>query len=76
MVYRTLCQSLIGYRIPVWRGAAKTVHCLAVLKVLLERSYRFPTTRLYVGSKLLTVKQLFVLRVALKNHKELPRPKK
>lgn len=80
MVYLALCQSVITYCIPVWGGAAKTKFIVveraqrAVLKVMLGRPYRFPTTELYTNCKLLTVRQLFVLRATLRKHKEIPPP--
>lgn len=78
MVYFTLCQSIIGYCITVWGGAAKT-HLLkversqrAVLKVMLRKPYRYPTTQLYSDCKVLTVRQLFVLQSVLRIHARLP----
>lgn len=78
IVYLALCQSVITYCIPVWGGAAKTKFIVleraqrAVLKVMYGKSYRFPTTELYTETKLLTVRQLFVLRATLRIHKVIP----
>lgn len=77
MVYFTLCQSIIGYCITVWGGAAKTYLLRAersqraVLKVMLRKPFRYPTTQLYSDCKVLTVRQLFVLRSVLKIHPRL-----
>lgn len=80
MIYLSLCQSVITYCIPVWGGAAKTKFIeveraqRAVLKVMLGKPYRFPTTELYAECNLLTVRQLFVLRATLRQHKQIPPP--
>lgn len=78
MVYFTLCQSIVGYCIPVWGGAAKTYLLRAersqraVLKVMLRKPYRYPTIQLYADCKVLTVRQLFVLQSVLRIHARLP----
>ncbi|KAJ8721139.1 hypothetical protein PYW08_006604 [Mythimna loreyi] len=77
MVYYALCQSAIGYCIPVW-GAANKGNILraeraqrAVLKVMTRKPHRYPTTQLYADCKVLTVRQLFVLRSVLRVHRSL-----
>lgn len=78
MVYYTLCQSIIGYCITVWGGAAKTYLLRAersqraVLKVMLRKPYRYPTSQLYADCKVLTVRQLFILQSVLRIHARLP----
>lgn len=68
------------YCIPVWGGAAKTKFIVveraqrAVLKVMLGRPFRSPTTELYAECKVLTVRQLFVLRATLRKLNEIPLP--
>ena len=80
MVYLALCESVINYCIPVWGGAGKTKLLgleraqRAVLKVMLRRPYRFPTTELYADCRVLTVRQLFVLRATVRKHSQTPSP--
>lgn len=80
MVYLSLCQSVITYCIPVWGGAAKTKFIeveraqRAVLKVMIGKPRKFPTTDLYDQTKLLTVRQLYVLRTTLRIHKHILPP--
>lgn len=82
MTYLALCQSVINYSICVWGGADKSAFLKleraqrAVLKVMLKKSYRYPTTQLYDDCKVLTVRQLFVLRSILRKHKSVPPPGK
>lgn len=78
-VYISLCQSLITYCIETWGGAAKTFLLpleraqRAVLKVSYFLPYRFSTKSLFDKVGLLTVRQLFILRLLLKQHKLCPR---
>ena len=80
MVYLTLCQSVIGYCIPVWGGALKTNFLAAeraqraVLKVMTRRPFRHPTSQLYSECNVLTVRQLYVLRCILRKHGYAPLP--
>ncbi|KAJ8728276.1 hypothetical protein PYW08_016661 [Mythimna loreyi] len=80
MVYYALCQSVIGYCITAWGGAAKSNILRveraqrAILKVMTRKPYRFPTSELYSNCKVLTVRQLFVLRSILRTHTSLPPP--
>lgn len=80
MVYFGLCQSVLGYCITVWGGACKTLLLIleraqrAILKVMIRKPYRYPTTQLYSDCKVLTVRQLFVLYSVLKKHSSLPPP--
>lgn len=74
-VYYALCQSLIVYCITCWGSAGKT-HLIqaeraqrAVLKTMLRKRYRYPTHQLYKKANVLTVRQLFILRTALKAHR-------
>lgn len=74
LVYTSLCQSIIIYCIGVWGGAAKTIFVeieraqRAVLKVMLNKPYRFPTDSLYSETKLLRVRQLYMWRVTCAQH--------
>lgn len=76
-VYFSLCQSIINYGIIVWGGAAKTtlkgleIAQRAILKVYTFRPIRFPTNILYKSCEVLTVRQLFLLSIVLKQHCEL-----
>ncbi|KAJ8720498.1 hypothetical protein PYW08_005963 [Mythimna loreyi] len=78
MVYLALCQSIIGYCITAWGGAAKTCFLRAeraqraILKVMTGKPRRYPTTQLYIDCQVLTVRQLFVLRSVLRVHGCLP----
>lgn len=73
-VYFALVQSLLTYCITSWGGASKTIMIeleraqRAVLKVSYFKSYRYPSSQLYKESKVLTVRQLFILNTLLKQH--------
>lgn len=74
MVYQALCQSLIGYCITSWGGAAKT-HLIeveraqrAILKVGASLPFRHPTFELYQQWEVLTVRQIFVFSTIRKMH--------
>lgn len=76
-VYYALAQSILTYCISAWGGAC-TTHMLpleraqrAVLKVMTRKHFRYPTSRLYADTKVLTVRQLFVLNCTLRKHKTL-----
>lgn len=77
-VYYALCQSVIGYCIPVWGGACKTYLIKleraqrSVLKVMNFKSYRYSTELLYKECKVLTVRQLFILYLVTVFHKSVP----
>lgn len=79
IVYQALCKTLISYCIPVWGGAHKTSLLKleraqrAVLKTMLSRPFRYPTTQLYQDSNVLTVRQLFVLQITVRHHSSVPR---
>lgn len=74
LVFTALCQSILGYCITVWGGAAKT-HMItveraqrSVLKVMCRLPFRFPTTALYASTQILTVRQLYIHRVITAYH--------
>lgn len=75
LVYKALCQSLIMYCITAWGGAAKTSLLTleraqrSILKVIFRRPFRFPTTSLYKEAAVLTVRQLYILRVSITYHR-------
>lgn len=77
-IYYALCQSIITYCITAWGGSAKTTMLpleraqRAVLKVMLFKSFRYPTDDLYKASAVLTVRQLFIKGLILDQHKILP----
>lgn len=77
-VYYSLCQSLLIYCVTAWGGATKTSLLplertqRAVQKVMLRKPFRYPTEQLYQDCKLLTVRQLFVLRSSLRKHASVP----
>lgn len=75
ITYFALCQSLLMYCVDVWGGAAKS-HMIAleraqraVLKVSNYLPYRYPTSTLFAETDVLTVRQIFVLRTILQQHK-------
>lgn len=76
-IYFALCQSILGYCISVWGGAAKTSFLeleraqRAVLKVMTRKPFRYPTSVLYDECQILTVRQLFVLQTVLRKHTTL-----
>lgn len=73
-VYLALCQSIITYCIASWGGASKsTIEKLeiaqrAVLKVSTFKPFLFPTTELYKFCEVLTVRQLFLLSLIVRQH--------
>lgn len=76
-VYLAICQSIASYCIPVWGSAAKTTLIIperaqrCVLKVMHKKNFRFPTQTLYKEAKVLTIRQLFILRLCLSTHKKV-----
>lgn len=76
-IYTSLCQSIISYCIVVW-GGASTSNMIpleraqrSVLKVMLKKPIRFPTKDLYKESKIISVRGLFILRVAMHVHRRV-----
>jgi hypothetical protein len=72
MVYYALCQSIAGYCITVWGGAAKS-HLIqaeraqrAILKVAAGLPFRHPTHELYTSWNLLTIRQIFIQNTILR----------
>lgn len=78
LVYTSLAQCLISYCIGAWGGANKTALIpleraqRAVLKVMLRKPFRYSTSLLYNTTKVLTVRQLYVLQVITIKHTTLP----
>lgn len=74
LTYLALCQSLLTYCITSWGGAAKTIILKleraqrAVLKVALFLPFWHPTFELYQKFNVLTVRQLFILRLVYRSH--------
>lgn len=74
-IYFVLCQSIITYCITVWGGADVTKLLnleraqRAVLKISNFWPIRTPTTIVYEITKVLTVRQLFILNIILNQHK-------
>lgn len=77
-IYYALCQSILGYCIAIWGGAAKTTMLKleraqrVVLKVMTFKSYRHSTLSLYSETSVLTVRQLFLKQLLLLQHQEPP----
>lgn len=76
-IYLALCQSILTYCITSWGGAPKTTMLpleraqRAILKVAHFHPFLFPTDQLYKSCNVLTVRQLFILHVILKQHSQL-----
>ncbi|KAG7295620.1 hypothetical protein JYU34_021893 [Plutella xylostella] len=77
LVYTALCESIIGYCVSCWGGAAKT-HLLkleraqrCVLKVLLKKHFQYSTFDLFRDFEVLTVRQLFIAKSATAAYKHL-----
>lgn len=74
MVYFALCHSLLQYCILSWGNSAKTSLILVerahrfVLKTMLNKPYRFSTTKLYEEAQLLSVRKSYILKATLKAH--------
>lgn len=77
-VYIAICQSVQTYCITAWGGTYKTHMILleraqrSVIKVMTFKKYRYPTRDLYHTCKLLTIRQLYILRVILRKHSKIP----
>lgn len=79
MTYFALCQSLLTYCISSWGGAAKT-HMLqleraqrCVLKTMLNKPRRYPTSDLYREADVLSVRRLFILKIVTDTHRRVLR---
>jgi hypothetical protein len=74
MVYYALCQSVIQYCIAVWGSACKTYLLdleraqRGVIKVMLKKPRRYPTSSLYKETGLLTVRQLYIVKAVGRTH--------
>ena len=79
IIYYSLCQSVLGYCISVWGGSHKTFLIKleraqrAVIKVIMSKPWLYPTVKLYKEFDVLTVRQLFILRILIYAHTHLPR---
>lgn len=73
-IYLALCQSIITYCISSWGGAPKTtlrsieISQRAALKISTGRPILFDTALLYKSCDVLTVRQLFIVSIVLKQH--------
>lgn len=76
-IYIALAQSVLGYCISIWGGAAKTKFIeveraqRVLVKVMYFKSYSFSTNLLYSMSNLLSVRKIYITQVILKKHKML-----
>lgn len=81
LVYGALCESILSYCIVVWGGAGVTAMIeveraqRAVLKVMYKLPYRYPTIDLYSELGMLNVRQLYILKVTLAEHRQTSIPK-
>lgn len=77
-VYTALCQSILSYCITVWGSAGKTQLLRleraqrAILKVMTSKPILFPTSELYKITDVLTVRQIYILRLLMRKHAQLP----
>lgn len=77
LVYTALCQSIIQYCITIWGSAGKSFLIQveraqrALIKVMLNKPFRFPTDDLYEEFNVLRVRHLFVLSATIKTHKNI-----
>lgn len=75
-VYYALCQSVISYGITCWGGCPKSTLLKleraqrGILKLMTFKQFRYPTTLLYKNVGVLTVRQLFIKLLLIKQHKE------
>lgn len=76
--YKALAESVISYCIPVWGGAAKSYLITleraqrALLKVMFFKPIRYSTHELHTFYKILTTRQLYILKCIIKTHNNLP----
>lgn len=76
-IYLALAQSNLAYCLLVWGGAHKSaiLHVergqRAVLKVLAKKPIRFPTVELFSICKVLSTRQLYVLKTVMRKHSQL-----
>lgn len=74
IVYYSLCQSLLSYGIISWGSAPKTTLLKLeraqrfIIKVILYKRLRHPTTDLYKEFQTLSVRQLYIKHAILKQH--------
>ncbi|KAI5632302.1 reverse transcriptase (RNA-dependent DNA polymerase) domain-containing protein [Phthorimaea operculella] len=77
LVYVALCQSLVTYCIGLWGSSAKTSIIMleraqrSVLKVLYKKPFRYTTYLLYQEAQVLTIRQLYILKASLDQHKSV-----
>lgn len=77
IAYSSLCESIINYCNVVWGGAHKTKFLLleraqrAVIKVLLRKPFRCPTSEIYKSFMVLTARQLYINRVVMRTHSSI-----
>lgn len=73
-IYYALCQSLLTYCVSSWGGAPKTtikqleVAQRTILKLSTFKPFRYPTTLLYEYCEVLSVRQLFILSIIMRQH--------
>lgn len=77
-IYQALCQSLLTYCLSSWGGICKTtlksveVAQRAILKVSTFKPMCFPTVTLFQLCEVLTVRQLFILKIIMQEHNKQP----
>lgn len=75
LIYKALIVSSAAYCITVWGAAGKSILLEAeranrsILKIMLSKPFRYPTTLVYRDSQALSIRQLFILRTSLIAHK-------
>lgn len=77
LVYTALVESILGYCISAWGGAAVSYMLVleraqrAVLKVRYGRPFRHPTDALFQDAGVLNVRQLYISRIVLHIHRSV-----
>ncbi|KAG7296291.1 hypothetical protein JYU34_021418 [Plutella xylostella] len=75
-VYTALCESVLSYCIPCWGGSTKSQMITieraqrSILKVMHKKPRRFSTFRLFQESGVLSIRQLFILKVTVSQHRK------
>lgn len=74
-VYTALCEPILTYCLEVWGAAAKShLNCLekaqkAVLKVMYNKPFRYPTSQLFSETRVLSIRKLYIMRAVTSTHK-------
>lgn len=76
-VYLALCESILTYCISIWGGASSCYMIniertqRAILKTLFRKPTLYPTVSLYNDANVLSVRKLYILKIALDTHRHV-----